>query len=607
MTKDPRVDGIRAFNRTVTERLGALEDHYLSRDRSLGMDRVLWEIGRAGAEVRSLRNRLRLDSGYLSRLLRALEREGLVTVSPSPGDSRVRRATLTPKGLDELGTLDGLSDELVEEILSPLTEHQRDELARAASTVTRLFTASAVTIAPADPASEPARRAVAAYYRTLDARVDGGFRPGATRHVPDMAMRPPSGQFLLATLKGATVGCVGLVVHDDGYAEIKRLWVSDEVRGLGLGRRLLAAAEDAAAGLGATTARLDTNRALTEAIHLYRTAGYVEVAAFNDERYAHHWFEKPLRRPAAPPASIGFVGLGIMGRPMAMRLARSGLPLVVWNRSAPAVDELVAAGARRASTPADVFAECETVLVMLRNEEAADHVLRGAPGGLAALVRGRTVVNMGTMSPSYSAALAAEVETAGGAYVEAPVSGSRRPAEDGTLVAMVAGRPEVVRRVVPLLDRMCAQVTVCGPVPAGLTMKLAANVFLIALVTGLAEAFHFGQQHGLDLHQLRDILDAGQMSSPISRVKTAKLVDADLTPQAAVSDVAMNTELIVAAAAEAGIAAPVSELSRQLYRRAVERGDGSLDVIGIIRTIAAADDHGAAGSIEGAAPPSPSV
>ena len=295
MSGDERVKTIRAFNRVATERLGVLEDRYLARGRSLSQDRVLWEIGSGGAEVRELRSRLGLDSGYVSRLMRSLEREGLVTLAALQGDSRVRRATLTKAGLAELAELDRLSDELVKEILDPLTGRQRDSLVEAATTVRVLLTASSVTIAAEDPASDAARHAVDAYYRTLDDRFEGGFQPEFSLPAADAALRAPSGRFLLATLKERVVGCVGVTTEDEAQAEIKRLWVSPGVRGLGLGRRLLAAAETAAASLGASLVRLETNGSLTEAISLYRASGYDEVSPFNDEPYAHHWFEKPLQ------------------------------------------------------------------------------------------------------------------------------------------------------------------------------------------------------------------------------------------------------------------------------------------------------------------------
>jgi 3-hydroxyisobutyrate dehydrogenase len=285
--------------------------------------------------------------------------------------------------------------------------------------------------------------------------------------------------------------------------------------------------------------------------------------------------------------TVGFLGLGTMGRPMALNLVRGGVALMVWNRSAAAVAELVAAGAAPASTPFEVFDTCETIMVMLLDEVAIDAVLDRASGRLRERVRGRTVVNMSTVAPAYSVRLEAEIQASGGCYVEAPVSGSRLPAEQAALIAMTAGEPSVVDRVTPLLRPMCAEVTMCGPVPAGVTMKLAVNTFLIALVTGLAEAFHFGQRYGLDLDLLRRVIDAGQMSSPISQVKTAKLVADDLRPQASISNVLMNCQLIVEAATVGGFASPLLDVCRSLYAEGSRRGDSDIDMVGIYRAIAA--------------------
>lgn len=290
---------------------------------------------------------------------------------------------------------------------------------------------------------------------------------------------------------------------------------------------------------------------------------------------------------------VGFLGLGIMGRPMALRLLGAGTGLTVWNRSPGALAELEAAGADRAASVTELFERCDTVILMLRDAEAVDVVLRGQAAGLAELVRDRTVVNMGTQPPERSRALAAEIEAAGGDYVEAPVSGSRRPAENGELVAMLAGRPETVERVQRLIAPLCAQTIPCGEVPQALTMKLTVNVFLISVVTGLAETFHFGERHGIDPQLLRTVLDAGQMASPISRVKTAKLVDRDLSPQAAISDVLMNAELIVEAARTAGVPIPLLDACRDLYAAAVARGDSALDMVGVVRAFSDLGSTGA--------------
>src|SRR5437868_4137322 len=187
-------------------------------------------------------------------------------------------------------------------------------------------------------------------------------------------------------------------------------------------------------------------------------------------------------------APIGFIGLGTMGESMALNLAKAGSSLVVWNRTPSKSAVLAKAGAVVAKDPAEVFARCEVVILMLVDGAATDAVLARGDRAFATRVQRRTLVNMSTPSPEYSKSLADDVGDAGGRFVEAPVSGSRKPAEAGQLVAMVGGEPDVVETVRPLLAPMCKAVIYCGAVPNGLFMKLAVNVFLTAVVTGLAEA-----------------------------------------------------------------------------------------------------------------------
>jgi DNA-binding MarR family transcriptional regulator/GNAT superfamily N-acetyltransferase len=288
------VSRVRRFNRSYTQRVGALESRFLGRDRPLGEARVLWEIGRDGREVRDLRRRLDLDSGYLSRLLRSLEAAGLVTVGQGPTDRRVRTARLTGAGLAERALLDRRSDDLATSLLAPLSPSQRRRLVGALDEVERLLEVGLVTIDLVDPGLPAARRCLQAYYDELDRRFPSGFDAGRSRQTAVEDMRPPAGAFLLATVRGDAVGCGVLRFHPGAATEIKRLWVAPEARGTGLGRRLLARLEQHAGEQGGTVVRLDTNATLTEAIALYRSAGYHEVSAFNDEAYADHWFEKRL-------------------------------------------------------------------------------------------------------------------------------------------------------------------------------------------------------------------------------------------------------------------------------------------------------------------------
>ena len=288
------VDRVRSFNRIVTERIGALDDRYLGRSRSLGQDRVLWEIGTEGCEVRALRSRLALDSGQLSRLLRALEDAGLVLTARSAVDGRIRVAVLTPTGLAERAILDRRSDELAASILAPLDGREREELVAAMRTVRRLLARGTIEICRVDPRSDDARSCVRAYFAELDRRSDSGFDAAAGISAEPHEVTPPAGLFLVAYLRGEPVGCGAVKHHPDAPSEIKRMWVAESSRGLGIGRRLLAELEADAVRSGASMARLETNRTLVEAISMYRSSGYVEVPAFNDEPFAHHWFEKQL-------------------------------------------------------------------------------------------------------------------------------------------------------------------------------------------------------------------------------------------------------------------------------------------------------------------------
>lgn len=289
-----QVARVRRFNRLVTQRVGALNDHYLARDRSLGEARLLWEIDVEGRDVRSLRSDLELDSGYVSRLLRSLERAGLVTVGSKDLDRRVRVARLTPAGRAERVLLDQRSDALAGSFLEHLSDKERARLVEAMGEVERLLTAAIVEVAPTDPGHPHAKHCLREYFAELDVRFDSGFDATRSIAADDDELRPPAGVLLVARLRAEPIGCVAMKLHRDAPTEIKRMWVDESARGLGVGRRLLTEAESYAADHGAKVLRLETNRSLIEAIGLYRSAGYVEVEAFNEEPYAHHWFEKTI-------------------------------------------------------------------------------------------------------------------------------------------------------------------------------------------------------------------------------------------------------------------------------------------------------------------------
>ncbi|KQR81658.1 2-hydroxy-3-oxopropionate reductase [Burkholderia sp. Leaf177] len=287
---------------------------------------------------------------------------------------------------------------------------------------------------------------------------------------------------------------------------------------------------------------------------------------------------------------IGFIGIGAMGQPMALNMARSGMSLVVWNRTPGKTSALVAAGAHAVDDPGDVFEHALTVVLMLANDKAIDAVLQRGTSAFATLVRGRTIVQMGTVAPEYSTVLERDIKAAQGRYVEAPVSGSKKPAEDGQLVAMLAGDQEAIDAARPLLEPVCRQSIECGPVPNALLMKLSVNLFLITMVTGLVEAFHFAERHALDLEKFARILDAGPMASSVSRVKISKLVGNDFTLQAGITDVLMNNKLVADEARRSRLASPLLDVCHALYGETQALGFGYADMIAVIRAIEARSD-----------------
>ena len=290
--KVAEIQQVRRFNRAVVEGIGALQDHFLGRARPMAEARLLWEIGTDGADIRELRDRLGLDSGYVSRLLRSLERQRLVRVRVSPDDRRVRRAELTAAGVKERKVLDTRSDSVAERILEPLSEAQRAAFLAAAADVERLLQPSMVRFAIERPTGVDAQWCWKQYFAELNERFDAGFDPDTALPVDEHEVTPPGGALIIARLHGRPIGCGSVKTPRGAPAYIKRMWIAPEARGLGVGRRLLAELEDQARKAGARVIQLETNRALTEAIALYRRSGYVEVPAFNDEPYAHHWFEK---------------------------------------------------------------------------------------------------------------------------------------------------------------------------------------------------------------------------------------------------------------------------------------------------------------------------
>lgn len=289
------IEQVRRFNRAVTRRIGALEDSYLARGRPLGEARLLFEIGLAGGiGLRALRERLGLDSGYLSRLMRSLESQGLVTLAPDGDDARARHARLTAEGEREFATYDRLSDELASRLLAPLGTSQRRRMVVAMDEVERLLRATAVSLAIEPAAGAAARSCLERYYAELARRFPSGFDPLAVANFDPTETTPPKGWFVIARLDDEQVGCGALKRLEDGVGEVKRVWTAPEARGLGVASRIMNRLESLAAENGFAILRLDTNGTLNEAQAMYAARGYTPIPRYNDNPYAEHWFEKRL-------------------------------------------------------------------------------------------------------------------------------------------------------------------------------------------------------------------------------------------------------------------------------------------------------------------------
>ncbi len=291
---------VRRFNRYYTQRIGVLSARYLDQRRPLAEARLLYEIGRGGRRVHDLRSGLGLDSGYLARLLRSLERQGLVDVVADPLDGRARRATLTTSGVRELDELDARSNALAEELVAPLGPSERTELLCHLEAACRLLRSADVGVEEVDPGSSDLRRCLLAYADELAERFPEGY--DASNLMSAEAIRA-GGVALLARERGSAVGCGVLRPLTSSTAEVKHLWVDRGARGLGVGRRLLAALERAAAERGMRAARLDTHEVLTEAIGLYETSGYRRIPPYGSNPHAHRWFEKSLEGAPSEPVA----------------------------------------------------------------------------------------------------------------------------------------------------------------------------------------------------------------------------------------------------------------------------------------------------------------
>ena len=283
---------LRRFNRTYTQRIGVLDESFLGTGRPLGVSRLLFEIGTGpdGTTVRDLRERLDLDSGHLSRMLRRLEQDGLVATEPDPADQRRRVVRLTVAGDAAREDLDSRSEELAARLVAPLTDRQRERLADALATADLLVRAATIRLREVPPGDPAGREALGRYLAEIDERFPTGYRADGP------VGEEPGSTYVLATSDTEPVAYGGIrPTGQESVWEIKRMWVHPDWRGAGLGSRMLRHLEGLARERGCTRLVLDTNRVLAEAIAMYERAGYDAIPRYpGSDPHATHFFARSL-------------------------------------------------------------------------------------------------------------------------------------------------------------------------------------------------------------------------------------------------------------------------------------------------------------------------
>lgn len=274
---------------------------------------------------------------------------------------------------------------------------------------------------------------------------------------------------------------------------------------------------------------------------------------------------------------LGFAGLGIMGAPMALNLLRGGHELLVWNRTPAACEPLVAEGARRAASPAELAAGCEVTFAMLADPAAALAVATGPGGIVEGLAGGRGYVDMSTVDPGTSEGIGAAVSARGGRFLEAPVSGSRQPAEQGRLVIMAAGDRGLYDEAAPLLDLLGMHRLFLGAAGNAARMKLAVNQVMGCMMASLAEGLDLARGTGLEPAQLLEVLDAGALANPMFRGKGPRMLAGDFAVAFPLKHMAKDLRLARELVARAGLGQAVGAAAAEAFAQALAAGDGDLD------------------------------
>lgn len=283
---------------------------------------------------------------------------------------------------------------------------------------------------------------------------------------------------------------------------------------------------------------------------------------------------------------IGFLGLGIMGSAMARNLLKAGLPLSVYNRTPDKAKDLVAAGAILAASPLELAGATDVIIAMVTGPEAVDALLWGEDGAAGAFNNDKTFVNMSSVPPRYTRELARELAPLAVTFIDAPVSGTKRPAEEGKLVILAGGDPDKITALAPVFQVLGQKVVYCGPVGQGSMMKMAINLLLGVMMTGLAESLNFAQKNGLDGDALLEVITAGALNCGLFQMKAPMLQTGTFPPNFPLKHMTKDLKFIIDTAYDSGTPVPTAHTVLQLYRAGVGFGLGDDDFAGVFKILA---------------------
>ena len=284
-------------------------------------------------------------------------------------------------------------------------------------------------------------------------------------------------------------------------------------------------------------------------------------------------------------SKIGFMGLGIMGASMAARILKADYPLMVYNRTAAKGEPLAQLGAGIASSPRALAKKAEIIIAMVTGPEALYELLWGEEGAAAAFRPGQVFINMSSVSPSFTRELGKQLAPTGISFIDAPVAGTKKPAEEGTLVILAAGKEEKVKELEPLFLTMGKKVIFCGRAGQGSMMKMFVNLLLGLMMAGFTEVLNFGRLGGLELEAMLETVFSGAMNAPMFQIKAANFRDRNHPPSFPLKHLTKDAKFILDTAYELGAPVPGGQMLLHLCRVGVAQGWGDEDISAIIKVM----------------------